>query len=129
VYDEGFPFLFGEAQADTHRCCYVTSSSLTPACPYIIPFIAKDLLGKILVPDPHSRIKLADIKEHPWMQGPVSGPEPSKGDNAAATAGAPQVRGCVRVYCAWVTTSCLECWCLIYWDRIGCWVLWCAVRQ
>jgi serine/threonine protein kinase len=52
---------------------------------------ARDLLAKILVPDPHSRINLNDIKGHPWMNHADSGPEPSKGDNSAATAGAPAV--------------------------------------
>jgi hypothetical protein len=46
------------------------------------------------------------------MQGPVSGPEPSKGDNAAATAGAPQVRGCAACMrattgCAWSAVACI----------------------
>jgi len=52
---------------------------------------ARDLLSKTLVPDPAARIKLSEMKNHPWMQHADSGPEPSKGDNSAATAGAPPV--------------------------------------
>mmetsp|Transcript_7908 Transcript_7908/g.16042 ORF Transcript_7908/g.16042 Transcript_7908/m.16042 type:complete len:397 (-) Transcript_7908:365-1555(-) len=52
---------------------------------------ARDLLSKTLVPDPHARIKLSDMKAHPWMQHPDSGPEPPKADNSAATAGSPTV--------------------------------------
>ena len=52
---------------------------------------ARDLLSRTLVPDPHKRIKLSELRQHAWMQGADSGPEPSKGDNAAATAGSPAV--------------------------------------
>lgn len=52
---------------------------------------ARDLLSRTLVPDPSARIKLSEMKSHPWMQHADSGPEPSKGDNSAATAGAPPV--------------------------------------
>lgn len=52
---------------------------------------ARDLLSKILVPDPHSRAKLSELKNHPWMQHGDSGPTPSQGNNAAATHGAPPV--------------------------------------
>jgi serine/threonine protein kinase len=54
---------------------------------------ARDLLSKTLVPDPSARIKLSEMKTHPWMLHADSGPEPSKGDNSAATAGAPPVSG------------------------------------
>lgn len=52
---------------------------------------ARDLLSRTLVPDPAARIKLSEMKVHPWMMHADSGPEPSKGDNSAATAGAPPV--------------------------------------
>lgn len=54
---------------------------------------ARDLLDKTLVPDPHKRIKLADMKAHAWMQGADSGPTPSHADHSAATAGAPPALG------------------------------------
>jgi hypothetical protein len=41
-------------------------------------FAAKDLISKTLVPDPGSRIKLSEMKLHPWMDHPDSGPTPSK---------------------------------------------------
>eukprot|EP01034_Spumella_vulgaris_P029847 gene29848-36967_t len=52
---------------------------------------AKDLLSKILIPDPANRAKLSDLKNHPWMQHGDSGPTPSAGNNSAAVAGAPVV--------------------------------------
>jgi len=52
---------------------------------------ARDLLSKILIPDPHNRAKLSELKNHPWMQHGDSGPTPSTGSNAAAMSGAPQV--------------------------------------
>ena len=52
---------------------------------------ARDLLSKILVPDPHARAKLSELKNHPWMQHGDSGPTPSQGNNAAALHGAPPV--------------------------------------
>lgn len=52
---------------------------------------ARDLLNKTLVPDPHKRIKLSEMKAHKWMQGADSGPTPSHADHSAATAGSPAV--------------------------------------
>lgn len=52
---------------------------------------ARDLLDKTLVPDPHKRIKLSEMKAHKWMQGADSGPTPSHADHSAATAGSPAV--------------------------------------
>jgi len=52
---------------------------------------ARDLLSKILIPDPAHRAKLSDLKNHPWMQHSDSGPTPSAGNNSAAVAGAPAV--------------------------------------
>jgi len=52
---------------------------------------AKDLISKTLVPDPGSRIKLSEMKLHPWMDHPDSGPTPSKADHSSAMSGAPAV--------------------------------------
>ena len=52
---------------------------------------ARDLLSKILIPDPQNRAKLSELKNHPWMQHGDSGPTPSAGNNSAATNGAPPV--------------------------------------
>jgi serine/threonine protein kinase len=52
---------------------------------------ARDLLSKILIPDPHNRAKISELKNHPWMQHGDSGPTPSAGSNAAAMSGAPAV--------------------------------------
>ena len=35
---------------------------------YLTEYTAKDLLDKTLVPDPQKRIKLNEMKAHPWMQ-------------------------------------------------------------
>lgn len=52
---------------------------------------AKDLLNKTLVPDPHKRIRLSEMKQHSWMQHADSGPTPSHVDHGSATAGSPPV--------------------------------------
>ena len=39
------------------------------------------------MPDPGSRIKLAEMKLHPWMDHPDSGPTPSKADHSSAMSG------------------------------------------
>lgn len=48
---------------------------------------ARDLISKILVPDPHKRPRLAEIKLHPWMQKADSGPTPIKVIDHAAQMG------------------------------------------
>ena len=48
----------------------------------------RDLLGCILVPEPHKRSKLSELRQHAWLQGPDSGPQNAKMDHAVTTAGA-----------------------------------------
>lgn len=50
---------------------------------------ARDLIATILVPDPHKRPRLSDIKHHPWMLKGDSGPTPMPPTNHAANHGAP----------------------------------------
>lgn len=50
---------------------------------------ARDLIAMILVPDPHKRPRLSDIKHHPWMLKGDSGPTPMPPTNHAANHGAP----------------------------------------
>lgn len=50
---------------------------------------ARDLISKILVPDPHKRPKINDLRSHPWMMRADSGPSPVNPPNLAAMQGAP----------------------------------------
>jgi serine/threonine protein kinase len=50
---------------------------------------ARDLIAMILVPDPHKRPRISDIKNHPWMMKGDSGPTPMPPTNHAANHGAP----------------------------------------
>lgn len=54
-----------------------------------ITFIARDLISKILVPDPHKRPRISELKNHPWMMKGDSGPTPMAPTNHAAANGAP----------------------------------------
>lgn len=51
---------------------------------------ARDLIKKILVPDPVKRPRLAELKLHPWMQKSDSGPTPIIPIDHAAQMGAPR---------------------------------------
>lgn len=62
---------------------------------------AKDLISKILVPDPQKRPKLSDIKNHPWMlkgddrrsPSPATASPATTASNAAAVPVAPSTNG------------------------------------
>lgn len=89
-------FEYPDWFSDEGDCCTINIENHYTNSRYILSsrfllIAAKDLLSKTLVPDPHARIKLSDMKSHPWMQHPDSGPEPPKADNSAATAGSPTV--------------------------------------
>ena len=51
---------------------------------------ARDLISKILVPDPHKRPKITELKNHPWMMKEDSGPSPMPNINHATKYGAPE---------------------------------------
>jgi serine/threonine protein kinase len=50
---------------------------------------ARDLISTILVPDPHKRPRISELKSHPWMRHADSGPTPMAPTNHAAAHGAP----------------------------------------
>lgn len=50
---------------------------------------ARDLISKILVPDPQKRPRITELKNHPWMMKGDSGPSPMPPTNHAAINGAP----------------------------------------
>jgi serine/threonine protein kinase len=61
---------------------------------------ARDLIATILVPDPHKRPRIAELRSHPWMRHADSGPTPMAPTNHAMAHGAPAGVNPVNNYAA-----------------------------
>ncbi len=65
-----YEFLVGSPpfEAQGHHETYKKIAKVDIKYPAHISAEAKDLIGKLLVKDPSSRMKLSDVEEHPWIQ-------------------------------------------------------------